>query len=181
MNRAKKIEITILLVLTNIYNVSAQMKSYTEVIANAGTHYRINTYLAAMNIGVERDIYRRLVFGAEFNFYNFLDLDQSAFGIGIRPTLKYYYKRTRTVSYFTAIKGGVIYMSAAYPKYASRFNFTFSFVTGIEYKLSKNNSFYFGGIYDHLSNGNIYGYDNNLTWDGLGFVSGITFRLYPNK
>jgi hypothetical protein len=135
------------------------------------------SYLATMNTGVEYIGNPLKSFGCELNVYYYDEIGYSSAGIGLRPMTKYYLWRKQNFRVFVEVKGGVIYMSDEFPEGGSQFNFTFSGSTGADFRLTDKAKLLLAVRYNHMSNWNIYGDDNNPTWDGIGVATGVVWQI----
>jgi hypothetical protein len=68
-------------------------------------------------------------------------------------------------------------MSDEFPEGGSQFNFTFSGSTGADFRLTDKAKLLLAVRYNHMSNWNIYGDDNNPTWDGIGVATGVVWQI----
>lgn len=136
------------------------------------------SYQVMLNTGVEYIGNPLKSFGCELNIWQFYERGTTSTGIGIRPMTKYYLWRTDGYRVFIEVKGGLIYMTPQFPDGGSQFNFTATVSAGTDLRLSDKTRLMLAGRYTHMSNWNIYGVDNNPTWDGLGIAAGIIWLLH---
>lgn len=136
-----------------------------------------NSYCLMLNGGFEYIKNPLRSFGGEINVWQYFESGYRSTGVGIRPTVKYYLWRTATYRIFFEIKGGVIYMSRPFPDGGSNFNFTLTGSAGSDLRLTDRMKIALAFRYSHMSNWDLWGADNNPTWDGLGGAAGLIWNL----
>lgn len=137
----------------------------------------VNSSQWMLNAGIEYIGNPLKSFGCELNIWHYKEPGNTALGLGLRPMTKYYLWRTKRFRVFIEVKGGLIYVTPDFPDGGSQFNFTFSSSAGGDIRISDRTRLMLAARYAHMSNWNLYGADNNPTWDGLGYVAGVIWNI----
>lgn len=137
----------------------------------------VNSTQMMLNAGIEYIGNPLKSFGCELNIWRCSEPGNTATAIGLRPMTKYYLLRIQRFRFFIEVKGGVVYVTPDFPDGGSQFNFTFSGSVGSDIRISARTRLMLAARYAHMSNWNLYGTDNNPTWDGLGCAAGIIWNI----
>ena len=140
------------------------------------------------NTGMLFHARRWLAIGAELTVYGAWDNINNTWGIGIRPFVRFYPVHGDQFRLYFESGAGIIAFQQEFPKpsgffgdYRSgtHFNGSPKYGIGAEVSLNKSFSIQFGIRHLHISNGNIWGSDQNPGHDSNGFCLG--FLYCPNK
>lgn len=176
----RKLTLLLIVAAMQVFTASARWNGKKYIYAEAAVLKEVDyfeSYQAMLNTGVEYIGNPLKSFGVEMNIWQYREKGYNATGIGLRPMTKYYLWRTRTYRIFIEIKGGVIYMTPEYPVGGSQFNFTLTGSVGTDLRLTDKTKLLVAARYNHMSNWNLYGEDNNPTWDGVGVTVGMIWLL----
>jgi hypothetical protein len=87
--------------------------------------------------------------------------------------LRYHPLRFGRVTLFVDAGGDISYAEAPVPNFGTHFNFIGKVGAGASLELTRNTHLLAGARYFHLSNANIHGRDQNPSYDGIQYWTGI--------